>query len=772
MTSLPERPIDAMIASLEQSLVSSDGVAPPVAVLWTDGDGQWAEFVGRLGAALPNLFTLGMYDPDRRTGPAIWLRCIVDRTLPEVWPATAPPPILYLPRVERQQLRAGGDCPRELQPLVELQYRGTVWHQRSGRDWTVDAFLTSADGCNLELARDQQTKMAALRVLPQLADVPLGALRGRRLTADDFDRLAVPDHQRDLLVWMHDPPGFRASHSDKEWTAFRNLVKATYGVDPGDDGVTEAARCLLEGSGQWAHAWQRFCEAPQRYRGIGRLLREPLAGQGILVDRSKLPLENEDDEKRLRRELQTIADLPYADACHRVVELEEEHGARRNWVWRHLDESPYAEALQPLARLAEYALKGVPGGSVEEMALAYATSGWRCDDAALAALSETHGAGDYDVVADVIRATYLPWLDKVARHFQDAVARAGGHLRTAAMAAVEPGTCLLFADGLRLDLAARLQGGLEARGVIGRMAYRIGAVPSVTATSKPLATPIVNAITGGDATDFTPCFRDTGQPVTAPKLREHLMAAGVELLDIDEPRMPLSESAVGWVEVGRIDELGHTLGDGLVYHLDREVDRLQQAVFVLLNAGWRRVRVVTDHGWLLLPGGLPKIDLPQYLVASRWARCATVREGATPQLETYSWYWNPGVRIASPPGAGAYIAGTAYGHGGLSPQECVVPDLTFERGNGAVSAKITKIEWKRMRCVVTVATSGPPVQVDVRSNWKQAVTSLVVSAKTVGESGVVSLAVRDEFEGQAVMVVVCDSKGQVLDKRNTIVGGE
>ena len=115
---------DALVASLQSSLLPGDGMAPPAALLWTDGDGQWSEFVTRVGGEIPSLFTLGEYDPSQRTGPAIWLRCIVDRTLPDVWPTGAKTPILYLPRVERQQLRAGGDCPPELQPLVELQYRG------------------------------------------------------------------------------------------------------------------------------------------------------------------------------------------------------------------------------------------------------------------------------------------------------------------------------------------------------------------------------------------------------------------------------------------------------------------------------------------------------------------------------------------------------------------------------------------------------------------------------------------------------------------------
>ena len=101
-----------------------------------------------------------------------------------------------------------------------------------------------------------------------------------------------------------------------------------------------------------------------------------------------------------------------------------------------------------------------------------------------------------------------------------------------------------------------------------------------------------------------------------------------------------------------------------------------------------------------------------------------------------------------------------------------MPELTVERAEPALSAKITSIEWKRLRCVVHVLTNDPAVQVDVRSNWKHPGTSLVVAPKTVGEAGQVSLAVRDEFEGQAVMVVVLGATSQVLDKRSTMVGGD
>ncbi len=766
------RLIDVLLASLYASLVPGDGMEAPVAVLWVDAEGQWSEAVARLHGEVPGLFTLGEYDPEQHTGPAIWLRCVVEGALPDVWHREAMTPILYLPRVEREQLRAGGDCPPELQPLVELQYRGTVWHQRNGRDWTVDAFLTSADGCGLEVAKDQLTKAAMMRVLPRLADVPLDALRGRRLTADDFDKLAVPDAQRDLLVWMHDPTAFRASHSSVEWTAFCNLVKNSYGVHPEDDGVNAAAARLLEGHGQWAQLWLRFVEAPQRYRGISKLLRDPFPELGFLVDRARRPLENEADEKLLREGLAAVQAMPHGEACERVLALEAEHGMRRNWVWRFLGESPCAEALQPLGRLAECAQKGLAGATVEEIAAAYAADGWRCDDAAIAALESAHTPAQHNLISGVVRALYLVWLERVTRQFQGAVALAGGALPTSPTAAIEPGTCLLFADGLRFDLATRLQAKLEAQGVKGRIAHRIGPVPSVTATAKPLATTVADTIEGADATDFTPQFKDTKQPVIASKLRDRLAGRGVEILDSAELQMPLADGATGWVEIGRIDELGHKLGDGLAQQVDHEIERLKEAVLGLLAAGWRRVRVVTDHGWLIMPGGLPKIELPQYLVASRWARCATVRDGASPQATTYPWYWNSDIRIASPPGAGAYAAGTTYAHGGLSPQECVVPELTFELGTPATAVKIATVEWKRLRCVVTVSTNDPSVQVDVRSNWKLPATSLTAGPKAVGDAGKVNLAVKDDFEGQAAMVVVLDSAGEVLDKRTTIVGGE
>src|SRR5207245_4028381 len=120
--------------------------ADAVALIWTDTEGEWRPLIPRLRISLPQLYTLGAYDPAARTGPAIWLKCVVDRSIPDIAPPSGTVPILYLPKVSRQELRAAGDCRPEFQPLIELQYRGRVWHQPNSRDWSVEAFLTSDSG--------------------------------------------------------------------------------------------------------------------------------------------------------------------------------------------------------------------------------------------------------------------------------------------------------------------------------------------------------------------------------------------------------------------------------------------------------------------------------------------------------------------------------------------------------------------------------------------------------------------------------------------------
>ena len=105
--------IEAVLASLEAASAHNPGDAErPVVILWTDRDSQWLSVLPRLRSLMQQLLTLGEYAPEDRTGPSIWLRCVVERAVesPEIPEETTP--VIYLPGVGRQEIGAAAEtCP-------------------------------------------------------------------------------------------------------------------------------------------------------------------------------------------------------------------------------------------------------------------------------------------------------------------------------------------------------------------------------------------------------------------------------------------------------------------------------------------------------------------------------------------------------------------------------------------------------------------------------------------------------------------------------------
>ena len=155
-----------------------------------------------------------------------------------------------------------------------------------------------------------------------------------------------------------------------------------------------------------------------------------------------------------------------------------------------------------------------------------------------------------------------------------------------------------------------------------------------------------------------------------------------------------------WCEFGNIniDSEGHNRGWKLAFHLESILGEIQDRVVQLLAAGWKNVRIVTDHGWLLLPGGLPKTDLPSVLTENKWGRCAVLKPGAATEERLYPWYWNPDRHFALANGISCFREGTEYDHGGLSLQECLTIELNVRAGDShdtPAAVEITDVVWKR-----------------------------------------------------------------------------
>jgi hypothetical protein len=486
------------------------------------------------------------------------------------------------------------------------------------------------------------------------------------------------------------------------------------------------------------------------------------------------PQDNEAEEATLRQALLKLTSQPDGEARKALLDLEKNHRQRRDWVWAKLNLAPLANAIQHLAKLAEITQTPLTGATTADMVRVYTESGWQADAAVLDALSAVSHPQDREAVCAAIAPVYSPWLRDAAELFQQRVKHQPLPGRSLPrLEAVAEGTCILFTDGLRYDVGQKLKAALEAKLGPVAMLHQFAALPSVTDTGKPAVSPVAFRIEGTTVgEDFRPCVAQDNQELTTVRFRKLLEDDGYQVLDCDDVGKPKGRA---WAEFGNVDDTGHHEGIGLARRIPELLAGLVQRVESLLAAGWREVRIVTDHGWLLLPKGLPKTDLPKYLTATRWGRCAVVKSSATVQLPCFSWHWGEDVRIACPPGIDSFIAGQEYNHGGLSLQECVVPQLAVQAGSRPqVSAKIESYKWVGLRCKIKVDGQFEGCQVDLRDKAADPTTSLADEAKAVGKDGTVSLVVKPELdsrEGSASFLVLLDPAGNTIEKTPVTVGG-
>jgi len=313
---------------------------------------------------------------------------------------------------------------------------------------------------------------------------------------------------------------------------------------------------------------------------------------------------------------------------------------------------------------------------------------------------------------------------------------------------------------------------LEQRGLVCSSASHFAALPGITPTSKPAVAPVASSFSGAEASGLEPLVRASGSRVTAEVLRHVLAEAGYQVLMGEETGDP---SGRAWTELGAIDAYGHQHGWKLAHNIAGELRAVERRIETLLQAGWRQVVVVTDHGWLLLPGGLPKAELPEHLTVVRKGRCARLKDFAGTDQQTVPWHWDSNVRIAMAPGICCYEAGTEYAHCGVSPQECIVPAITVTRPGQSEtpSVSIVNITWRGLRCTITLAGGMPGLQVDIRTKAGDATTSLVAAPRAVDATGSAAVLVDDDDRlGEAAIVVILQEDGSVSTQTSTIIGGE
>ena len=660
-------PLDALAEALRDCRKYASGAeAPPEAILWCDPGEEFVPVLPMLRARLPNLLSFGTYEPAARTGPALWLRAAAARRITGLSWADDEPPIIYLPGRGREVLRGADDCPQDLAPLVWLAVAGTFFGQpKQSRDWTLRGFLAAQGSpIGLDVPEDKATREALGRAARQLFAEPVEALKGRRLDAAALNALLVPDLDADMLKWID---GTLMPETDPErFTAFAALAAKQLGIDPRKKSRQDAAARLAQREKRWAKVWDRFEDRDGAYEGVVKLLRDETP-QSMFEGRTAYPKINEAGEEELRRALLALgADVP-EKASSTIQELEERHGWRRETVWARRGEAILAQALEHLAVIAQ--APALPTHDAQALADAYVAEGWKVDWAAIRALDIARTGPNREAVSAALRAVYLPWLDAGATALQQLAADGKVRFAEPVKPPVPPKrVAMLFVDGLRLDLAQQLAALLRAKGATATVGYAWSGFPTITATCKPLVSPAAGLLARARPT--ASCLASRGsQPKSLFCSKPSRQLAGSRRRACSTMNRYGGRSA---------DSTSGDMRSAPIWRHKPAICsmRLPSVALQLARRGYRvqrrhRPRLAADAGRV----ATAQLVTGLTIAGGKGHRVATLKEGAPTTYPRLPWSWEKDVLLATPTGARAFYAGVEYAHGGVSPQECILPVL-------------------------------------------------------------------------------------------------
>lgn len=766
---------DKLIDCLQKAAQhNSQTMIRPEVILWPDPERQWEAVIPVLQKQLPTLLVLGNFRAGERQGPVIWLKCMVARALPEAadWPPEATP-ILYLPGFSKNDIKNIAGASVHLQPLMEYQYTGTVFTQANGREWTVLALLENQQiGLGLRIAQDNVTKEALVKALPVLfqdSEIPFPQTL---VDAQFLHGLLFPNVVPSILKWLCQGERFMQSLSREQADVFISICRSRFGFEPDTKNVLAIAEMLGAQRNQWKQVWQHYANAPGKYPEVADLLRKAKPtdlGTGMFAyPVESWPQVNEAEETALRTSLEQVAKLKPKEGLEKLSKLEQQHSPRRMWVWAELGQAALANALPHLIPMAEAATEAIPATSLQDIQDYYTSSGYLADQAMRRALASVKTEKDKSAVTGVIRSIYQPWLEILTQKFQVLVAtNLTPFIQSAPSDAGQE--YILFVDALRYELGRELLERLANEG------YRVGisttwsALPSLTPSAKPAVSPLAGLVSEtSTCNEFRPQLQN-GKDLLTATFRNALADLGFVIVGSAADIQPGRRH---WQEIGDIDTKGHHEQAGMVRRIDELFEQLQETLAIAFDKGISCIQIVTDHGWLLLPGGLPKQELNKDLTETRWGRCALIKEGAKTDLLHLPWRWNPSVYIAYAPGISFFKRNEEYAHGGVSVQECLTPVLqVYHTQVQKTTANIASVKWVNLSCKIETENAPEAYRVDIRTKYNDPTTSIVLTQNKPLLDNKISLLVDDGAEGTSAAIVLTDANGVIMDKKLTLVGG-
>lgn len=363
----------------------------------------------------------------------------------------------------------------------------------------------------------------------------------------------------------------------------------------------------------------------------------------------------------------------------------------------------------------------------------YAEQGWHVDRAhrrlelSLTALAEY---GELEEAVASCRQQYESWLDRVIQRYTGALDRDGFDLgglthqttiHPKYVASVDGQVAYLWVDAMRFEFAEEVAESLRQAGHKVDLAAAVAAVPTITPVGMAALCPGASTGFGLDESDGALRVSIDGLPIKSVADRIALMrgahgdVADLELGEcVQKGEKALAKQLEGVkAVVVRSQELDSAGENGLLSAqwsaFDELTQTLPRVVSKLSKAGVRRVVITADHGFIALSrrlGDAYKIDAPMGGTGELHRR-AWIGRGATNHdsvlrlpLGTTGAITTNDLSILVPRELALFKAGGSkqFFHGGLSPQELIVPvivaDLAQAAARGSVKVGVDVVGGK------------------------------------------------------------------------------
>ena len=386
----------------------------------------------------------------------------------------------------------------------------------------------------------------------------------------------------------------------------------------------------------------------------------------------------------------------------------------------HHDFSARWRAVATIAGL-EAALETKPPAaeSLASVAEWYSSTGWEVDSAyrRMEFVRVSTGADLYDLddAFGLGRQRYEQWLDEVLRRTADAISGDASvpdqeqqrRIHHAEVRGRES-TAYVLVDALRYELGRDLATRLGRLNAAVDVRAAVAAAPTITPVGMAAVTPGADErfdIELGSRSRLA--VQVEGQAVrTVPDRVKRLKKVHGKVADVPldklaqytsrELKKRIEGAALVLVRSTEIDADGES--DQLAASwgsFDATLDVLQTAVARLLHAGIRRVVLTADHGFLAVRqvGDELRVDKPSTgtgeLHRRAWIGTGGTATDSTVKVPLSDFGIGGGLDIIAPRGLGVFVAGGGlqFFHGGLSPQELVVPVITVVSDEPAAEPK-------------------------------------------------------------------------------------